>query len=271
MKNIRWAYGVLVIFFLITIACNTDKNKSAYTTQVTTMPSKELQGVLDKKSEEIVTLMEKAMGGREAYDAIQHLQWNFFGSRKWWWNKWTGDVRCESLRSDISIAMNIQSQQGQVILNGKIQTHPDSLSKYLDKGYRWWINDSYWLVMPFKLKDNGVNLKYLGTRKTETDSIECDVMRLTFQEVGVTPANMYDLYVDPKTALLVQWDFYRTQQDSLPGFQMPWLKYQEHQDVLFSGDRGGRKIEEIEAYTDLPELIYTDLTNTGKEILANQE
>lgn len=266
----RLVYGVLVILIIVTNACSSDQKPTADSTQEVPLSSNEYLGEMDEKSEEIVTRMENAMGGVNAYDQIQHLQWNFFGSRKWWWNKWTGDVRCEALRSDISIVMNILSQKGQVKLNGEIQSHPDSLSKYLERGYRWWINDSYWLVMPFKLRDQGVALAYLGTQNTEVDSIECDVMKLTFKEVGVTPGNMYHLYVDPKTGFLVQWDFYRTQQDSLPAFKMPWLNYQEHQGVFFSSDRGRRKIEEVEAYKDVPESIYTDLNKSGKEILASK-
>jgi hypothetical protein len=31
----------------------------------------------------------------------------------------------------------------------------------LRKGKNWWINDAYWLVMPWKLQDPGVTLSYV--------------------------------------------------------------------------------------------------------------
>ena len=48
-----------------------------------------------------------------------------------------------------------------------------------------WINDTYWLVMPFKLKDSGVTLKYVGDGKTQAGD-DADVLAMTFKNVGVT-------------------------------------------------------------------------------------
>lgn len=61
--------------------------------------------------------------------------------------------------------VNVLSGKRKVQLNGVSQSHPDSLSKYLQLGQEVWINDSYWLVMPFKLLDPGVTLKYFGQRQ----------------------------------------------------------------------------------------------------------
>ena len=42
-----------------------------------------------------------------------------------------------------------------------------SVQEYLELGHRTWINDSYWMFMPYKLLDPGVTLAYAGERALE--------------------------------------------------------------------------------------------------------
>ena len=63
--------------------------------------------------------------------------------------------------------MNIHSMEGKVKRGEKLITNPDTLQNFLKYGKSTWINDAYWLVMPFKLKDSGVTLKYIGQDTTE--------------------------------------------------------------------------------------------------------
>ncbi len=71
--------------------------------------------------------------------------------------------------------------------------------------YARWVNDSYWLLAPLKLKDRGVNLSAEGKKKI--DGAEREVLRLSFGKVGLTPGDNYRLYVDPKTNLVSSWDY----------------------------------------------------------------
>lgn len=182
----------------------------------------------------------RAMGGRKAWDETRMISWNFFGSRTLVWDKWTGDVRIEWLKRPLKTIVNINSGAGKVWLNGAEQTHPDSLKKYLDIGKKVWINDSYWLVMPFKLKDSGVTLKYKGEAKTELGQ-PADLLQLTFAGVGVTPENKYLVWVDKQTRLVSQWAFFEKFLDVQPRFINPWTDYQPHGRVLLSGSRGEQR------------------------------
>ena len=71
--------------------------------------------------------------------------------------------------------------------------------------YARWVNDSYWLLAPLKLKDQGVNLTEEG--KKEMDGGERQVLRLSFGQVGLTPKDNYRLYIDPATKLVTSWDY----------------------------------------------------------------
>jgi hypothetical protein len=71
--------------------------------------------------------------------------------------------------------------------------------------YARWVNDSYWLLAPLKLKDRGVQVAEEG-RKT-IDGAEREVLRLSFGQVGLTPHDQYRFYIDPATKLVTSWDY----------------------------------------------------------------
>ena len=197
----------------------------------------------DVKAIAIADKVMLAMGGRKAYDATKILKWNFFGSRKHIWNKHTGDVVIESEKDNYTMKMNIHDMSGEVFMNGENMTEPDSLKKYLEKGKNMWINDSYWLVMPYKLKDTGVRLYYVGEEITDTTNF--DILELRFNGVGNTPQNKYQVYVDKDTELIEKWAFYREAQDTVAAFVTPFTGYKKYGNILLSGDRGNYQLTEI--------------------------
>ncbi|MFT6814365.1 MAG: hypothetical protein ACJAZ3_000252 [Sphingobacteriales bacterium] len=180
----------------------------------------------------------EAMGGRANWDKSRFIHWSFFGARNHIWDKYTGDVEITSFRKDTSVfQFNLFSMEGDVFISGKKITEPDSLKILLEKGMDIWINDSYWLVMPYKLKDTGVTLNHLGMDTTNA-GINAEVICLTFKETGRTPQNKYFIYVDTVDHLVKQWDFYNKAKQDTPNFTTPWDDYNLHGDILLSASRG---------------------------------
>ena len=200
----------------------------------------------------------EAMGGKKAYDETRYLFWNFFGSRTLLWDKHQGNVRIESQKDDFTVVMNIHSMEGKVKRNGVELSNPDSLAKYLQKGKNIWINDSYWLVMPFKLKDSGVTLKYLSQEETEAGKM-ADVLELNFDKVGKTPDNKYHVFVDQETKLVSQWTFYTKSTDVEPRFSTPWDGYQTFGKIKLSGGRGIYKLTEIKVLENVQDGIFVKI------------
>lgn len=197
----------------------------------------------------------QAMGGRKAWDDTRYLSWNFFGSRKLIWDKWEGRVRIDYLKEDLKIVVDIQNLKGTVLKEGKMISNSDSLVKYLTKGRNAWINDSYWLVMPFKLKDTGVTLSYLREDTTQNGTSSY-VLELTFKDVGVTPENYYEIWVDTESNLVSQWAFFETHGAFEPRFVNPWGGYQLYGNIKLSGDRGELKLTDIEVLESVPEDTF---------------
>ncbi len=207
----------------------------------------------DPKAIEIADAVMRNMGGRENWDRTRYLTWRFFGRRLHVWDRWTGDVRFEE--ADRITLINVHSMKGRVWKAGVEIAEPDSLKKYVDRGYRAWINDSYWLVMPYKLKDSGVTLTYAGEAKMENGR-DAYVLTLTFNAVGVTPKNKYDVFVDRERMLVEQWAFYRNASDEKPRFSGPWTGWEPHGGILLSAGRGTRAHSDVAVYDDLPRAVF---------------
>jgi len=197
-----------------------------------------------------------AMGGRKAWDETRYIKWTFFGRRTLWWDKHQDRVRIHIPDDNTTTVVDLKSMEGQVKIGNQVLGMKDSIGTYLEDARKMWINDSYWLVMPFKLKDSGVTLKYLGDVMTK-DSTQAKGLALTFTDVGVTPANKYHIAVDPETNLVSEWSFYSTSADEEPRFVMPWQDYQKHGQIMLSGDRGQHFLTDIEVSNQMDEGLFT--------------
>ena len=212
----------------------------------------------DERAISIADSVMLAMGGRKAWDNTHFLQWTFFGRRSLLWDKFTGDVRIEIPADSAVYIVNINSLAGKAREGERVIENPDTLQARLQRAKSIWINDSYWLLMPFKLKDSGVALKYLGQDTTQAGA-PAFVLQLTFQEVGDTPENKYHVYVDTNSYLVRQWAFFAKAGDAVPAFITPWDDYQPYGQILLSGNRGKRELANINVLDKAPEGAFTSL------------
>jgi hypothetical protein len=121
----------------------------------------------DPRAIEIAEATLEAMGGREAWDKARVLTWNYLGRRYYLWDRSSGDLRVESTYTgqDVVVAMNLDSDRGQAWIDGEPVSRATMLADMLRSARADWTNDSYWLIMPYKLQDPGVRLNYLGERE----------------------------------------------------------------------------------------------------------
>ncbi|MEO5674915.1 MAG: hypothetical protein ABIQ74_09730 [Chitinophagales bacterium] len=209
----------------------------------------------DVRAASIADSVMMKMGGKQNWDNTHFLKWNFFGKRTLWWDKYTGNVRIEIPEKKLLIITNINTHHGHAYRNNAEIRQPDSVSYFMDRGYKIWANDSYWLIMPFKLKDPGVNLKYLGISKDSLGT-DCFLLELTFNKVGVTPENKYHVYVDRKLYLVNEFDFFEKGTDKSPEFRDPWRNYQRYGNILLADDRGEGKLSDIAVLEEVPSGLF---------------
>ena len=221
---------------LVAAACSSSSNTQESTEANPALPGFDVENS-DPKAIAIADEVMEAMGGRKNWDNTRYISWDFFGRRSLLWDKWTGDVRIDNLDGAFNILVNIHNLEGQAKDSGQVVTHPDSLVKRMKRGLEIWINDSYWLVMPFKLKDPGVTLTYVGEDSTQTGEA-ADLLELRFKDVGLYPQHKYRVWVNKETKLVTQWSYYPEASLEEPRFVNPWQEYQRYGNILLSGKRG---------------------------------
>jgi hypothetical protein len=215
----------------------------------------------DAKVKEIKENVLKAMGGLKNYQKTNIIKWTFFGSRNHVWDKKNEKVRIEYLKDNTVILLNLKDKTGRIAKKGREIMAADTLKTMLSEAYNAWINDSYWLVMPFKLDDPGVNLKFVGEQNT-ADGKAADVLEMTFTKVGVTPDNKYHIFFDKESKLVSQWSFFQTATDAKPRFTMPWKDYTQHGKIKLSGSRGERSLTSIGVYETVDPAVFNSFDKT---------
>ncbi len=255
----RLLFPFIIFSLLLNIyACQPGMRQDTENTETDTNPAAEgfdmqaSDSVAIRLADEVMA----AMGGRKAWDTTRYIAWNFFGARKLLWDKTTGDVRISTPNDSNVYLINIKNDVGKVMMDGQEITDPDSLNSLVRQGKGYWINDSYWLVMPFKLKDSGVTLSYLGD-DTMQNGNEADVLELKFKEVGFTPDNKYKVYVDKKNHMVEQWAYFKEARSDTPNFVTPWTDYKKFGSIMLSGNRGQREITDIKVLGKVPDNAFT--------------
>jgi hypothetical protein len=216
----------------------------------------------DPEAIAIADSVVKYHGGRRAYDGARYFSWNFFGARDLVWDKEEERVRIEVPQDEMVYLLDYSDRErptGAVQKQGEELTDPDSLELYLQNARSMWINDSYWLVQPFKLKDSGVTLRYVGSEDDPQQDRPSEVIDLTFRDVGDTPGNRYRLFVDRENYRINTWQFFRNADDPEPAMETPWRGYREYDGVLLSSDRGGRfQLNDIAVSDEMDDAVFTE-------------
>jgi hypothetical protein len=175
----------------------------------------------DARAAACVKELTDAMGGQEAWDKLPYFRFDFVVVRdgkeiarfKHWWDKTRGRCRVEGPDDQgrvITAIFNLSDKKGKAFTDGIIDTDSTNIAGIIQNGYERWVNDTYWIIMPFKLRDDGTRLKHVRTHE-DTNGATYDVIELSFMpNVGLTPQDKYWLYVNAKTHLIDRWEYVLT-------------------------------------------------------------
>lgn len=244
------AFGLLAAL----TACSQDSNA-----REAAAPNPKLATVdADPDALKLATQVMDRMGGRKAWDATHFIAWKFFGGHRHVWDKWSGDLRLEDKKS--VVLMNLNTGAGRAFEDGVEVADATKRSEALENCNKKWINDSYWMFMPYKLLDPGVHLRSKGAGEL-AGGRAADVLELTFDKVGLTPQNRYLAYVARDSGLVEQWCYFKDAGDTEPGFTMPWSGWQRFDGIQLCTDHGSfkpgeKKDWEIAVYKDLPRSVF---------------
>jgi hypothetical protein len=198
----------------------------------------------DPKAIAVAERVMEALGGEGAWNKTRYLRFDFAVDRggktvvrrAHTWDKWKGSYRVEGPDKDgkhLVVVMNLNRKEGQATRGGQALAGGE-LKTALDTAYAWWVNDTYWLLMPYKMQDPGVVLTLAG-RETKGEE-SWDKVLLTFENVGLTPKDRYWVFVNARTGLVDRWEFV-LKGEKVPPTPFEWKGWKRHGTIQLADDR----------------------------------
>ena len=112
-----------------------------------------------------------------AYEATQFIEWNFRGTNHYKWDKLNQKV--EVSWDDNIVVLNLKNPNKSVVNKGD-----ENSSKLIQKALDYFNNDSFWLVAPYKIFDE-------GTERRIVDYENNPALLITYTHGGSTPGDSY--------------------------------------------------------------------------------
>ena len=217
----------------------------------------------DARAVALANRVMQQMGGYDAWKKARYFGWGFFGGQYQIWDKYTGDFHWE--KDTLVANYNLRTQRGRVFSRGKDISATPAGQKLLANLTPIWINNSWWLLMPFKLKDSGVTLTYKGPGKLMSGA-PADVLQMTFKNVGVTPENRYEVLVSRTSGLVEEWAYFPKASDAKPAFRRRWNDYRKHGSLAAGRDEATKpaRLDDIAQVQTLPAGVMSSPTPVAK-------
>jgi hypothetical protein len=198
----------------------------------------------DPKAVAVADKVMDSLGGKDAWKKTHYIRFDFavdrdgktLVRRAHTWDKWTGRYRLEGQTKEgdpTVVLMNVNTKEGTAYKKGN-KLSGEEEKKAVEDAYATWVNDTYWLLMPYKMKDPGVILALEGEEKKGDEAWE--KVRLSFDNVGLTPKDQYWAYVNRKTGLVDRWD-YVLKGEKKPPTTFEWKNWKKTGAIMLADDR----------------------------------
>jgi hypothetical protein len=188
------------------------------------------------------------LAGGENWSKMKYISWSA-PERKLVWDTQQAKLRMENLRENAIYLVDLNTGQGRVQQNGNEITDPSELKNMLAKARFTWVNDIYALAMPFRLKDAGATLKYMGEDSLKGNLY--NVLQLSLANDG-TSQDKYKVYVDIKAKVIKYWSYFADINHDTASFTRAWTN-DKYGSVMLSAGSGGVTLDE-----QLPETTFTE-------------
>ncbi|MGH9364160.1 MAG: hypothetical protein ACRD1B_02695 [Thermoanaerobaculia bacterium] len=213
MKQMRW---VVLLFLVVSAASAAERDAKA-----------------DAVGQELLT----SLGGPAVFEKARQFQFDFvveaegkaIARLSHVWDRYTGDYRLagtEKTGAPFTVYFNVNTRQGKAFVNGR-PAEPTRQEELLKMSYERFINDTYWLLAPWKIFDPGVHLAYDGEKPCPNGG-DCDVLKISFEEgVGLTPKDIYWLWITRQGRQMVAWQYVLggAQEEPTTALWTSWKKF----------------------------------------------
>jgi hypothetical protein len=187
---------------------------------------------LRSRADSIAMNVRQAVGGPRAWASLRYLRFDFGVDdgerhsvyRKHLWDRTSGKYRIEWTGGEDSswvVLMNVRTRDGFAYLNGGEVSGADKDS-LVQRAFRSYVNDTYWLLAPVKLLDPGVERIYLPGWSDE----ETDVITAMYRSPNLAPDDQFWFWIDRNSSKLVRWAYVRNGEPDAGPIVYEWGDYE---------------------------------------------
>ena len=186
---------------------------------VAVLPLSAAAQTADPKADALGRSLIASMGGQQGWEKARQFRFDFVVEREGktvarfshTWDRYTGDYHLSGLDktgAPFSVFFNVNTKEGQAFVNGQ-PLEGEAKDAMLKNAYGRFINDTYWLLAPWKVFDPGVHRAYDGEKPCPEGSGggTCEVLKLSFDNVGLTPKDVYWLWITKDGHRMVAWQY----------------------------------------------------------------
>jgi len=214
--------------------------------------------------------LAQAHGGWQAYRELRYLRFAFVVERdgeerlvrEHLWDKHRGRARVEwkDKEGQACVAvLDLGTRSGDAVRNATLRDETER-EQLLEQAYGYWVNDSYWLVMPFKTRDLGVRLTVEGSE--EIDGRIFTKLGLSFESVGLTPGDRYWVSIDEQSGRMERWAYILEGREP-PPVVWRWRGWQRVGGIELSTEKVREdgttiRMRDLSAPSSVPQGVLTD-------------
>ena len=166
-------------------------------------------GTQGQAAEELADEMLKALN-KPAFDSLSVIKFTYPGGHSYNWNLEGNTVQVMWNENDVFLNLN---------------ESVDEFSTLQYEAYEYFLNDSFWLVAPFKVRDEGV-------MRSTVDVKDGRGLLVTYTSGGVTPGDSY-LWIIGEDGFPKAWKLW-TSNVPIGGLKIGWGGWVEKKGVWFS-------------------------------------
>lgn len=145
------------------------------------------EGIESPKADALANNMLEVLD-YEAYKNTDYIEWTFKRRHHFKWNK--ADNSCQVLWKDFKVNLDLSTPSQSEVFKNNVKIEGSEKQEYIDQATKYFNNDSFWLVAPYKVFDSGV------TRQVVTLENAKKALLVTYNSGGSTPGDSYLWHFD---------------------------------------------------------------------------
>ncbi len=172
-------------------------------------------GTLGQDAERLADEVLAAVN-KQAFDSLNYIEFTFRNTNNHKWDRVNNSVIVKWAEQEVYLDLNRPM---------------DSYSLLEAKAYQKFINDSFWLIAPFKIRDEGVI-------RSTVDVENGRGLLVTYSTGGLTPGDSY-LWIIGAEGRPVAWKLW-TSNIPVGGLEFNWSEWKKMNEVWFSTVHDGK-------------------------------